>query len=53
MSVQQPAQPCCQNCGTTRGRVREVRVRNPNGTVTTCEDCEDELAAEIVEVVER
>lgn len=51
MSVRLPADPFCEGCGSSRGNLREVRVENPSGRVTVCEDCEGDLRGEIVEEV--
>jgi len=44
--------PECDRCGLANATVRELLVRNPDGTVNVCDDCEDELNAEIVREVD-
>lgn len=41
----------CRNCGTARN-VRRLEVQNPDGEVMVCEDCEDDLRATVVQVIE-
>jgi hypothetical protein len=41
----------CDGCGLPFTSVREVVVRDPDGKVNVCEDCEDDLNAEIVREV--
>jgi len=42
----------CDCCGLRDGSVRKLRVQNPDGTVTVCDDCEDDLRADVVREVE-
>lgn len=44
--------PYCEGCGTTRGRIREFRVDNREGTVLACDECEDDIRGTIVEALE-
>lgn len=41
----------CDGCGTAHG-VRLVRVRDPDGIITTCASCEDDLNSTIVEEID-
>ncbi|MXR20335.1 hypothetical protein [Halobacterium bonnevillei] len=45
--------PECDRCGLADASVRELLVRNPDGKVNVCDDCEDELNAEVVREVGR
>ncbi|WP_232702193.1 hypothetical protein [Halobacterium wangiae] len=41
----------CDGCGRTDATVRELVVRDPDGKVNACDDCEDRLNAEVVREV--
>jgi len=43
--------PKCDGCGEQTWEVRLVRVSDPDGVITTCDDCEGSLNSEIEEVL--